>query len=261
MSPFLFQGVCCALRAIKPKVYETWSGTKVKLWNWLEKEIGNQKSSFEINQSKRADKLDVCRKSIQNALKTFQKANLIEKEECRTGRGNHPLYSLKWTFREENGESATPFTREKVTPKNILTKGSKTFRYFAYKFRTTVEDSSLEHKSGLIVGKLLNCLVDKSKEIAKSWLIYLKRWLNGPKRTLKDFFVYFHQTLKQLEEQKRNLSQDQKRIADMKEKREKIRKEWKNNPPPKLRDCGSFAAYQKALEKWEESTAEVLAGS
>lgn len=235
-----------------PDVVKKFSGVKVDLWNWIEKEIGNRDGTFEINQSKLAEKFDVSRKSIQNALKTFISANLLEKVESRTGRGVHPLYRLIWTFREQNEKSATPSRVKGTTPRRKLTKGSKTFRYYACKFRTLVESSPLRDKSGLVVGKLLNFLVEKSKEIAKSWLIYFKRWIDGPKRSLKDFFVYFHQTLKELAKEKLKIRRTEKFIQERRERRKEVGTEYEDNPPPKSSDYARFSDYLEAMEEWSD---------
>ncbi len=260
MSLLLFQGVCCALRAIKPKVYETWSGTKVKLWNWLENEIGNQKKSFEIDQSYLAKKFEVSRTTIINALKTFVAANLMEKASSGRGRGNHSKYRLLWTFREQNRENVTPSRVDSKPQEKNITKGSKTFRYYAYKFRTTVENSSLVEKAQIIVGKILNYLDGKPPDIFRQWLIYLKNWLQQT-RTLKDFFVYFHDTLKQLAAAKMRVRQTEQTIAKQQKQKREVRKDYENNPPPKSSDFASFSDYIEAIEKWEESTTEGLAGA
>jgi len=231
-------------------VVQKFSGVKVSLWHWFEEEIGNKNGAFEINQTELAEKFEVSRKSIQNALKTFRSANLLEKVECRTGRGNHPLYRLIWNFREKNKESATPFTRDKVTPKKKLTKG-RLWRYFAYKFRTIIENSSLENKSQVVVGKILDFLEGKPSDIFRQWLIYLKNWLER-RRTLRDFFVYFNETLKELAREKQKLEETKKFIKDQQRQKEKVREEYEEDPPPKSSDFGRFADYLEAMEEWED---------
>jgi len=241
--------VCLLANYVIPDVVKKFSGVKVDLWNWLEEKIGNQDGPFEINQSQLATKFDVSRKSIQNALKTFISANLMEKVESRTGRGVHSLYQLIWTFREQKQKSATPSRVECTTPRKIQTKGHL-WRYFAYKFRTTVENSNLAQKAGIIVGKILNFLQDKPPDVFQQWLIYLKNWLQR-RRTLKDFFVYFHDTLKQLAAAKLGVRRTEQTIADQRKQKEKVREEYKNNPPPKSSDFASFSEYLKAMEAWE----------
>jgi len=231
-------------------VVQKFSGIKVSLWHWLEEEIGNKNGDFEINQTELAEKFEVSRKSIQNALKTFRSANLLEKVESRTGRGNHPLYRLIWNFREKNKESATPFTRDKVTPKKKQTKG-RLWRYFAYKFRTIVENSSLENKSQVVVGKILDFLEDKPPDLYRQWLTYLKNWLERA-RDLKDFFVYFNETLKELARERRKLEETKKFIKDQQRQKEKVRDEYEKDPPPKSSDFGRFSDYLEAMEQWEE---------
>ncbi|MFP3953122.1 MAG: hypothetical protein ACLFVS_03230 [Candidatus Acetothermia bacterium] len=244
------------MSAIKPKVYETWAGTKVELWDWLEKKIGNQKKPFPIDQSMLAEKFGVSRTSIINALKTFARANLIKKMSSGRGRGNHSKYKLKWTFRDKNEKveriNVTPSRVEGVPPRKKLTKGSRTFRYFAYQFRTSVEKSSLKRKSSVVVGELLKFLVGKSREFADSILIYFKRWLSGPPRTLKDFFVYLHQTLKKLliDEEKRRKTEEF--IAEQQQRKQEVRQEFQENPPPRLKDFSRMSDYLKAMEEWEE---------
>ena len=231
-----------------PDIIQKFSGVKVELWHWLEEEIGNQDGPLELNQSRLAKEFDVSRKSIQNALKSFQSANLIEKVETRTGRGNHPLYRLIWTFREEFEETATSFTRGKVTSKRKLTKGRQ-WRYYAYKFRTLLEDSSLAHKSQVVVGKILNYLEGKPPELFREWLIYLRNWLERT-RTLKDFFVYFHRTLKDLAREKLKLEKTEEFVRNQRKRREKVKSEYQDNPPPRLSDFARFSEYLEAVEEW-----------
>jgi len=233
-----------------PNVVQKFSGVKVDLWHWLEKKVGNQDGTFELNQSKLADKFDVSRKAIQNALKTFQSANLIEKVESRTGRGNHPLYRLIWTFREESKKSATPSRVNKKPQEKNITKGSKTFRYYAYKFRTLVENSNLSRKASVIVGTTLDYLAGKPKEIFKQWLIYLRRWLEYS-RTLKDFFVYFHRTLKKLAREKLGMKQTKQFIENQRNMKNRVKNEYEKDPPPRSKDFSRFSSYLKAMEEWE----------
>ena len=232
-----------------PDVVRNFSGTKVELWEWLEEKIGNQDGPFEINQSKLAEKFNVSRKTIQNCLKTFQSANLLEKVESRTGRGVHSLYRLVWTFREENEKSATPSRVKGTTPRKKLTKGRQ-WRYYAYKFRSVVEDSSLAAKSQIVVGKILNFLEEKPPDLFREWLIYLKNWLQRA-RSLKDFFVYFHHTLKDLAKEKQKLEKTRQFIDKQQEQREEVRAEYENNPPPKSSDFARFSDYLEAMDEWE----------
>ncbi|MBS3765142.1 helix-turn-helix domain-containing protein [Candidatus Bipolaricaulota bacterium] len=237
-----------------PDIVQKFSGVKVDLWNWLEKNIGNQDGPFEINQSKLAEELDVSRKSIQNALKTFRAANLVEKVESRTGRGNHPLYQLIWTFREEGEKSATP-SRVKCKPQEkSLTKGRQ-WRYFAYKFRTLVEDSSLSHKSQVVVGKILNYLEGKPPDLFQETLTYLKRWLSEEARSLKGFFAeFYHEILQSLARSQRELEETKQFIQSQREQREQVREQYENNPPPKSSDFARFADYLEAMDEWEEDS-------
>lgn len=239
---------------VKPDIIQKFSGLKVQLWNYFEEEIGNQDGPFELNQSKLAEKFNVSRKTIQNALKTFQSSNLLEKVESRTGRGNHPLYRLIWTFREENGKSATP-SRVKCNPQDKKqTKGSPTYRYFAYKFRTTVENSTLAKKSQVVVGKLLNSLEGKPPDLFRETLTYLKRWLSEGTRTLKGFFAeFYHKTLESLVNSYRKLRETEQFIREQQKQREKITEQYRQDPPPRSKDFARFSEYRKALEEWEEA--------
>ncbi|MEF8799183.1 MAG: HTH domain-containing protein [Candidatus Bipolaricaulota bacterium] len=223
------------------------------LWHWLEENVGNRDGPFELNQSKLAEKFGVSRKSIQNALKTFQSANLLEKVESRTGRGNHPLYRLIWTFREKGEKSATPSRVKGTTPRKKLTKGRR-WRYFAYKFRTLVEDSSLSHKSQVVVGKILNYLEGKPPDLFQETLIYLKRWLSEETLSLKGFFAeFYHKTLKSLVQSQRELEETEKFIRQQQERREKVKSEYEDNPPPKSSDFARFSDYLEAMKEWEGS--------
>jgi len=234
-----------------PNVVQKFSGVKVSLWHWLEEEVGNQDGSFELNQSKLADKFDVSRKSIQNALKTFQSANLLEKVESRTGRGNHPLYRLIWNFREKNKESATPSRVKGTTPRKKLTKGRQ-WRYFAYKFRTMVENSSLEDKSQVVVGRILHYLEGKPPDLFRETLTYLKHWLSEETRNLKGFFAeFYHKILQSLTRSHRELEETKKFIQEQREQRSEAREEYENNPPPKSSDFARFSDYLEAMEEWE----------
>jgi len=222
------------------------------LWKWLEERIGNQDGPFEINQSKLAEKFGVSRKTIQNALKTFQSANLLEKVESRTGRGVHSLYRLIWTFKEENEKSATPSRVKGTTPRKIQTKGRR-WRYFAYKFRTVIEDSSLAHKSQVVVGKLLNYLEDKPLDLFRETLTYLNRWLNEGSRSLKGFFAeFFHKTLKSLTQSWQELENTEQFIRQQQQQREEVKSDYRDNPPPKSSDYTRFSDYLEAMEAWED---------
>ncbi len=233
-----------------PNVVQRFSGVKVKLWHWLEEEIGNQDGPFEINQTKLAEKFDVSRKSIQNALKAFQSANLIEKVESRTGRGVHPLYRLIWTFRGEAEKSATPSRVYSKPQEKNITKGRQ-WRYFAYKFRTTVEDSTLAKKSQVVVGKILDFLEGKPPDLFRETLIYLKRWLSEGARTLKGFFAeFYHKTLRKLARSQRELEETKEFIRKQQKQREKVEREYREDPPPRSKDFASFHDYQKAMKDW-----------
>ncbi|MFW6048988.1 MAG: hypothetical protein ACOC88_02315 [Candidatus Bipolaricaulota bacterium] len=94
---------------VLPNVIQKFSGVKVDLWHWLQEEIGNREGPFEIDQGQLAEKFDVSRTAIINALKTFVSANLLEKVSSGRGRGNHSEYKLLWTFKQKN---VTP--REKI---------------------------------------------------------------------------------------------------------------------------------------------------
>ncbi|MBS3766232.1 HTH domain-containing protein [Candidatus Bipolaricaulota bacterium] len=231
---------------------QKFSGVKVKLWHWFEEEIGNQNGPFEINQSRMAEKFDVSRKSIQNALKTFQSANLLEKVESRTGRGVHSLYKLIWTFKKKNKKSATPNSIYSNPKNKSLTKGRQ-WRYFAYKFRTLVEDSSLASRAQTIVGKILNFLENKPPDLAHRWLKRLKHWLHGPpvKKTIKDFFVFFHVGLMEIARSQMELEQTEQRIEEQQKQRKEVEVEYENNPPPKSSDFARFSDYLEAMEEWE----------
>jgi len=235
---------------VVPDVVRKFSGTKVDLWEWLEERIGNQNGPFEINQSKLAEKFGVSRKTIQNCLKTFQSANLLEKVESRTGRGVHSLYRLIWTFREEDEKSATPTRVKGITPRKKLTKGRQ-WRYYAYKFRSVVENSSLATKSQVVVGKILNFLEEKPPDLFKEWLIYLRNWLNQT-RTLKDFFVYFHRTLRGLAKEKQKLKETEEFIERQKKQRREVQTQYENDPPPKSSEYDRFSDYLKAMKEWSD---------
>lgn len=240
---------------------QKFSGVKIDLWHWLEEEVGNQNGSFEINQSALAEKFDVSRKSIQNALKTFCSANLLEKVESRTGRGNHPLYRLIWTFKEQGEESATPSRVECTTPRKRLTKGRQ-WRYYAYKFRTTVENSSLANRAQTIVGKILNYLEGKPRELFQRCFSRLKHWLNGPprKKTIKDFFVFFHDGLMKIARSQMEVERTERRIRKQQKQREEVRAGYEKDPPPRRKNYASFAEYQQAVEKWHQGHDDSVEG-
>jgi len=67
-----------------------------------------------------------------------------------------------------------------------------------------VEDPCLADKSQVVVGKILDFLKGKPPELFRQWLIYLKNWLEL-NHDLKDFFVYFNETLKGLARERRKL--------------------------------------------------------
>ena len=250
---------------VKPDIVQKFSGVKVGLWHWLEENIGNQDGTFELNQSKLAEKFDVSRKSIQNALKTFISANLLEKVESRTGRGVHSLYKLIWTFRErselKNKKSATPGliysnpkkkTLTKVENQDkIFSKGTKVYRYYAMKFREAVEESTLANHAHDIVSTLIDHLKGKPVAIAKTFLIYLCNWLDEKHKYLGEFFLYFRDTLISLAQAKLSTIRQQREIEQKREKREKIQKEYQENPPPKSSDFTRFSDYLEAMEAWE----------
>ena len=237
----------------KPDIIQKFSGVKVELWHWIEKNIGNQDGSFEIDQGKLADRFDVSRTSIINALKTFVSANLMEKVDTGKGRGNHCQYKLIWTFKTENELKCNPSHVYSKPQEKFITKGRQ-WRYFAYKFRTTVENSSLADSSQVIVGRILNYLEGKPPDLFKETLTYLKRWLNEGSRMLKGFFAeFFHKILKGLVQSQRELEQTEKMIREQREQREKVRKEYEEDPPPRLKDYNKMSEYQKAIEKWEEN--------
>lgn len=77
--------------------------------------------------------------------------------------------------------------------------------------------------------------IGKSKELANTWLIYFKNWLNNSKHTVKDFFVYLHTTLSKLEKEHQSLVQDQIFIANMRKKRKKYKKNGRTTHPPNLK--------------------------
>jgi len=234
----------------KPNIYKSWSGTKVLLWDWLEEEVGNKNGSFELDHGELAEKFDVSRTTVINALKTFISANLLRKDSSGRGRGNHSEYKLLWNFREEGEENVTPSRANKKPQEKSITKGSKTFRYYAYKFRTLVESSNLASKASVIVGKILEFLEEKPPDLFKEWLIYLKNWLQRT-RSLKDFFVYFHQTLKGLAREKQKLEETRRFIENQRKQREEVREEYENNPPPKSSDYDRFSDYIEAMDEWE----------
>ncbi len=238
---------------IRPNIFSTWSGTKVQLWKWLENNISKNQDKFELNQTELAEKFGVSRTTIINALKTFIKGNLIEKVDSSRGRGNHSTYRMKWTFKEKGSKNVTPSRVNKVTPKRILTKGAKHYRYFAYKFRSYVEDSSLKQHSNVVVGRLLNYLEGKHKDIAESVRIFFKRWLEEEKKDLRDFFVYFHETITSIAKDKEKKHRDQKKIEEQIQRKKEIRKEYENNNQPRRKDYPSMQRYIEALEEWEEN--------
>jgi len=244
---------------IKPNIITKFSGVKVQLWEWIEREIGNQDSPFEVDQGELADRFDVSRTAIINAFKVFVSANLMEKVSSGRGRGNHCKYKLMWTFREPNSEKCNPPSRagNKYSPQEKnLTKGGKPFRYFAYKFRKLFEKSNLAQKAQITVGKLLNYLEGKPKDLAKTWLIYLRNWINEGKRTLKDFFVYFHDTLKDLAREKEKVERTNERIEEQRKKKKEVRKQFQEDPPPRSKDFARFSDYVEAMELYRSEKNE-----
>ena len=228
---------------------QKFSGVKVNLWHWLEENIGNQDGTFELNQSKLADKFDVSRTAIINALKTFVSANLMEKVSSGRGRGNHSEYKLLWTFKQKN---VTPSCINKENPKKLITKGRR-WRYFAYKFRMLVEDSSLANRAQTIVGKILNFLEGKPPDLAHRWLQRLKHWLSGEPadKSLKDFFVFFHNGLMEIAQSQVELERTEQRIKEQRVQREQVRNQYDNNPPPKSSNFARFSNYLEAMDEWE----------
>jgi len=221
----------------------------VDLWHYLENEIGKNEESFQLDHAELAERFGVSRTAVINALKTFISANLLEKVSSGRGRGNHSEYRLLWTFREEDEKNVTPTHVEGTTPRKKQTKG-RLWRYFAYKFRTLVENSSLADRSQVVVGKILNFLEDKPPDLYRQWLIYLKNWLERT-HDLKDFFVYFHRTLKGLVEDRQRLEETKRFIEDQQRQKEKVREEYEEDPPPKSSDFARFSDYLEAIEAWE----------
>ena len=106
-------------------------------------------------------------------------------------------------------------------------------------------------KSQVVVGKILGFLEGKPPDLFREWLVYLKNWLQQP-RTLKDFFVYFHRTLKGLAREKQKLVQTRQFIARQQRQREEVRREYEEDPPPKSSDYARFSDYLEAMAEWEE---------
>lgn len=235
---------------VKPNLYKSWSGTKVLLWDWLEEEMEGKSEPFKLDHSELAERFDVSRTAVINALKTFISANLLRKVSSGRGRGNHSKYELLWNFREEGGKNVTPSRANKQPQEKNITKGSKTFRYYAYRFRILVEGSNLVTQTSVIVGKILKFLVGESRQIFRQWLIYLRNWLEE-RRTLKDFFVYFHQTLKALAKEKQKLEKTNRFIENQRNQRREVRSGYEDNPPPKSSDYARFSDYLEAMEAWE----------
>jgi hypothetical protein len=113
-----------------------------------------------------------------------------------------------------------------------------------------VENSSLAAKSQVVVGKILNFLEEKPPDLFREWLVYLKNWLER-RRTLRDFFVYFNETLKGLAREKQKLEETRRFIEKQRKQREEVREEYEKNPPPKSSDYARFSDYLEAMEEWE----------
>ena len=230
---------------------QRFSGVKVELWHYLEEEVGNQDGPFVLNQGKLAERFEVSRTSIINALKTFVSANLLEKVSSGRGRGNHSRYRLLWTFKEESELKCNPSRVSSIPQEKNITKGRQ-WRYFAYKFRTTVEDSSLATKSQVVVGKILDYLEGKPPDLFKETLTYLKRWLSERTRTLKGFFAeFYHKTLKGLAQSQQKLRETEEFIRNQRKQREEVESGYRDNPPPKSSDYDRFSDYLEAMDSWE----------
>lgn len=252
---------------IKPNIIQKFSGLKIDLWNWIEEEIGKKKGPFEIDQGKLAEKFDVSRTAIINALKTFVSANLLKKCGSGRGRGNHCSYQLIWQFKKRPGLKCNPrpnykdpqeknLTKAQNTSKTF-TKGTKTYRYYAMKFRQAIESSTLADHSQRIVSSIIDHLKGKPVEIAKTWLIYLRNWLDEKHKYLGEFFKYFYDTLQSLARQKLDTARQQEEIEKAIERKAEIRKAYQDSEKPMRKDFKNWEAYGEALERWANSQPEV----
>ncbi|MFW6190317.1 MAG: hypothetical protein ACOC49_01540 [Candidatus Bipolaricaulota bacterium] len=102
----------------------------------------------------------------------------------------------------------------------------------------------------MVVGKFLDFLEEKPPDLYRQWLTYLKNWLEVS-RDLKDFFVYFHRTLKKLARERQKLEETRQFIEHQRRQKEKVRTEYEENPPPKSSDFARFSDYLEAMEAWE----------
>ena len=245
------------------------------IWEYL---IDKVRESGEVHQSSIAEAVDCSVRTVQRVLEGFKRGNLVDWESYRgQGRGiklvNYWLKKAKkiaeklaWKrgYQSEDRYLKNPYSGEFQLgttrldylgiPSGVLTKGDNFFRFFAMKFRKAVEGSTLARGSQDIVSTILNYLEGKPREVAKTFLIYLRNWLDGRHKYLGEFFKYFYDTLKDLARDKLSTIRQQKEIKQrMKEKKE-VRETYQTNPPPRSKDYPSFAKYQKALEKWNKKS-------
>lgn len=232
-------------------------------------------SRGEIKEPVLAEKLDCSTRLVRWILKGFQRCNLIEiKSYNGQGRGiritNFWLEKAEEIKKKLRWKRAHQKEREYLKsrnsrqfqvgrnpldcfgiPKGVITKGSRTTRYFMYKLRKFVENSHLAGSESVICGRLFNHLEGKTASKGRKWLSRFKSaarvdW------SLTDFFVWLHKLKKAEEEEKRRKKRNRKKQKRMERQREKARESWEKNPPPRLEEVGSFDALQEAMDQWKE---------
>ncbi|MBS3764912.1 hypothetical protein KGY71_00165 [Candidatus Bipolaricaulota bacterium] len=248
------------------------SSYALPVWKYLTDSVGVE---GEIHQPRIAEAVDCSVRTVQRILEGFKRCNLIDWESYQGQGGGIKVINLwlqkaeeiknklawKRGFASENRYLKNPYSGESQLgttrldclgiPNGVLTKGNKIYKYFAMKFRQTVENSTLSEGSHDIVSTILNYLMGKPREIAREWLIYLQNWLDEQHKYVGEFFKYFYDTLTKLAEVKLQTIHQQSKIEEMMERREEIQDEYRNNPPPRSSDFAQFSDYLKALEEWE----------
>lgn len=233
-----------------PKIYPGFSQAKQEVWDYLAAQAPYE-DEFEVNQTKLAGILDYSRATIQHALKTFISANLLEKTRERKGRGNGSIFRFLWSFIPEN-ETPSRTHSVRLSPMKNITKDSPGYRYFAMKFRKSIEKSTdLAPHQGGVVGKLLKILDGKERHTWKSTLIFLRRKVDEG-LDLTGFFVWLSKYLSPKIRKQRENEKTKQAIREAKEEhRQEI--EQKSEDPPKRSDYDSWEAYNQAYEDFMES--------
>ncbi len=114
------------------------------------------------------------------------------------------------------------------------------------KFRQTVENSTLADYSQQIVSSIINYLKGKPVEIAETFRIYLKNWLDEKHKYLGEFFKYFYDTLQSLARQKLNTVGNRKSAKKKWNGKQKLGKSTKRTH----RQGPGLCRFSDYLERW-----------